>query len=74
MNNMPKTYKEAVEMGYTRGVTAYQRGYVSRRGGWENQLVHVAGGARKGQLYVLVPCWTSTQYCVRQYLNAPEGK
>ena len=61
------TYQDAIKAGYIAGETKYQRGYVSRKTNADMQPVHVAGGRRKGQLYALLPCYTSTQYCIRQY-------
>lgn len=61
--------KEALEQGYKMEDMKYQRGYVSRKTNREEQKVHIAGGNRKGQLYVLVPCFESTQYCYRLYLT-----
>ena len=66
------TYREAIENGYTDADTKYQRGYVSRKANTKEQPVQEAGGSRKGQLYVLLPCFTSTQYCIRQYLRKEE--
>ena len=62
------TYKDAISQGYKAGDTKYQRGYVSRRIDPLSQTVHTAGGNRKGQLYILLPSYQSTQYCIRQYL------
>ena len=62
------TYNEALQAGYKNGKQMYQRGYVSRRCNSGEQLVRMAGGHRKGQLYVLLPSWQSTTYCIRQYL------
>lgn len=62
------TYEAAIKSGYKVADTKYQRGYISRRADPGAQPVQVAGGNRKGQLYVLLPCYCSTQYCVRQYL------
>ena len=59
------TYKDAKKQGYKNGRQAYQRGYVSRKIDINNQPVLTSG---KGELYVLFPCWTSTQYCIRQYI------
>lgn len=61
-------YLEARNKGYKLGDTAYQRGYVSRKAYIDDLPVHKAGGRRKGQLYVLLPSYRSTQYCIRQYL------
>lgn len=62
------TYFEAIENGYTNGEQAYHRGYISRRIDQSSQPVKIAGGSRKGQLYVELPCWQSSQYIIRQYL------
>lgn len=65
------TYKEAKAKGYKDGRTAYQRGYVSRKINIENQPVLKSG---RGELYVLLPNWNSTQYCIRQYLTKENTK
>lgn len=62
------TYAEAKKNGYIDADQAYFRGYVSRKINADAQIVKVAGGNRKGQLYVELPCWHSTNYAVRQYL------
>lgn len=62
------TYQDAISAGYKDADQKYQRGYISRKADQLSQEVHTAGGSRKGSLYVLLPCWTSTQYCIRQYL------
>lgn len=62
------TYKQAIEQGYKTADTKYQRGYISRKANIDDLPVMTAGGNRKNQLYVLLPCWNSSQYCVRQYL------
>lgn len=59
------TYLEAKKQGYKDGRQSYQRGYVSRRVNTNDQSVLISG---RGEMYVLLPCWTSTQYCIRQYL------
>ena len=66
------TYKEALDRGYIQADQKYQRGYISRRIDADGQQVYTAGRARKGEKYVLLPCWNSTQYCVRQYLRLQE--
>lgn len=63
------TYEEAIKKGYTDADTKYQRGYISRKVNTMEQPVQEARGSRKGELYVLLPCFTSTQYCIRQYLR-----
>lgn len=60
------TYLEAKAKGYKDGRTAYQRGYVSRKTNIENQPVLKSG---RCELYVLLPNWNSTRYCIRQYLT-----
>ena len=60
-----KTYRDMIAAGYHEGRTTYQRGYVSRRADINDQPVHET---RRGELYVLAPCWTSTRYCYRVYL------
>lgn len=63
------TYLEAIKSGYCEGDTKYQRGYISRKTDINNQIVRVAGGSRHGDLYVIAPCYHSTQYVVRVYLR-----
>ena len=58
------TYANAIAAGYQTGKTSYQRGYVSRKINPDNQPVLTS----RGKLYVLLPCWHTTQYCIRQYL------
>lgn len=62
------TYGEAKKAGYIDADTTYQRGYVSRKVDIDSQVVHAAGGKRKNDLYVLLPCFNSSQYCMRQYI------
>ena len=66
-----KTLNDYLDMGYhLDGGMAYQRGYVSRRIDIGNQPVLIAkGGSRRGQPYILEPCFTSSQYCFRHYLT-----
>lgn len=63
------TYADAIKAGYRDGDTKYQRGYISRLSNPTAQLVRFAGGNRKGELYVLLPCFDSSRYCIRQYLH-----
>lgn len=64
------TLNEMLDNGYhLNGGMAYQKGYVSRKIDIGEQQVHVAGGNRKGQYYVLEPCYHSTKYCFRHYLT-----
>lgn len=62
------TLNEALASGYHYGDTKFQRGYISRKIDQGAQVVHTAGGRRAGELYVLLPSWLTTNYCVRQYL------
>lgn len=62
------TLHEALLNGYKVGEVKYQRGYVSRKVNVAYQPVLTAKGSRKKQLYVLMPCFTSSQYCLRAYL------
>lgn len=62
------TYKEAKAQGYVIVYRAWQRGYVSRKVNMDDQPVLVAGGKRRGMLYVVGPSWVSTVYCMRYYL------
>lgn len=66
------TVKEALANGYRKGESAYQRKYISRKTDIDSQEVKVAGGSRKGQLYYNAPCWTSTNYSYRVYLEKPK--
>ena len=63
------TYKQSISAGYKNADTKYQRGYISRKIDPDNQPVLTAKGNRRGQKYVLLPCYHSTQYCIRQYLT-----
>lgn len=63
------TYDEALKAGYRDGVQRYFRDYVSRKVDIGKQPVKTAGGRRKGQLYVELPCFLSSQYAIRQYLS-----
>lgn len=62
------SYAEALKNGYKKGDVAWSRGYVSRTTDTDDLIVRVAGGKRKGQLFVDLPSWSSTTYHVRQYL------
>lgn len=63
------TYDEALKAGYKDGSRRYFRGYVSRKVDIGKQPVKTAGGNRKGDLYVELPCFHSSQYAIRQYLS-----
>ena len=66
------TLREAMQNGYKFGDTVLQRGYISRKTNISEQEVLTAKGTRKGQKYVLLPNFTGTQYCYRQYLIKEE--
>lgn len=69
MNNYTNmTYAQALENGYRDGDLMYFQGYVSRRVNQGEQPVMIAGGTRKGELYVELPNWRSTNFSFRQYL------
>lgn len=63
------TYKQALENGYKNADIKLESGYVSRKVNPENQVVKIAGGKRKGQLYVLLANYQSNRFCYRQYLS-----
>ena len=70
------TYQEAIDSGWKRGGVTLQRGYMRRTIAWEdiyNQELIPAGGRRKGQFYVLFPCFHSYRYCERHYLIPKEA-
>lgn len=71
MNTTIKTYADALSAGYTLGDVKHQLGYVSRKINPEHQPVYTAGGSRRGELYVLIPNYESSRYCLRQYLTPP---
>ena len=62
------TYLQALQSGYRNADQQYQRGYVSRKVDVDTQWVYTAGGSRKGDKYVLLPAWNTTQFCIRQYI------
>ena len=65
-----KTLNDYLDAGYhLDGGMTYQRGYVSRKVDLGEQIVYEAKGKRKGELYILVPCYTSSRYCFRHYLT-----
>lgn len=66
------TYGEALKAGYVDAEQSWERGYVSRVIDPLEQEVQVAGGTKKGRLYVLLPSMRSTKYCIRQYLRRRE--
>lgn len=67
------TYADALKMGYkVKSAMAFQSGYVSRKNFVkENAVCHKPGGMYKNRdmLYILVPCYFSTRYCWRLYLE-----
>ena len=63
------TARELIMQGYIVSEFRLQRGYVSRKTTLDTAHVHTAQGRRKGQLYVLWPHESSTQYCYRIYFT-----
>lgn len=72
MNALPKTYGEALRAGYIESSLRWERGYVSRQSLLDTLPIKVAGGKRKGQIYVSLPVYTSSRFCYRQYLTKVE--
>ena len=47
-----------------------ERGYISRKNfDFDEQEVHVAKGRRKGEKYIIAPCYYSTRFCERMYFR-----
>lgn len=67
------TYSDAVKAGYIDGESRLQAGYTSRKTATDDAPVYIAGGYRKGQLFALLPNYSSTRFCYRQYLVKPES-
>ncbi len=65
----PATHGDALDMGYTVYDITWCRGYVSRTTDMARQPVRIAGGSRKGELYVYAPSQQSTAYCLRWYIR-----
>lgn len=67
------TYGEAIANGYREKDVAYTRGYLERKTDSYEREVKVVkrsgGGRRKGDLYVEIPCYHSTNYHYRVYLT-----
>ena len=69
------TYNQALAAGYKRSGITLQRGYVKRKApylAYYDQELIPAGGSRKGQFYVLLPCFHTSCYCERHYQTPPE--
>lgn len=65
------TVAELMLKGYKVADVKYQRGYIRRKNfDFCNSEIMTAGGSRKGQFYVLIPCMESTRYCKRVYFKA----
>lgn len=60
---------DLMSLGYYVYDTRWTQGYISRHIDTRLTRVKVANGRRKGQLYVEVPSWESTQYHIREYLK-----
>jgi hypothetical protein len=63
------TYAEAKALGYKESDRKLFRGYVSRKSDPMGREVKIARGKRKGQLYVELANFSSSQYSYRQYLT-----
>lgn len=60
---------DLMSLGYYVDDTKWAQGYISRNVDSALTRVKVGSGRRKGQLYVDVPSWESTQYHIREYLR-----
>lgn len=60
------TYAEALAAGYKVVRVAFARGYVSRKTNMDEQPVMES---KRCGLYVDAPCWKSTTYHYRYYLD-----
>ena len=69
MKQTPTTYGDALAAGWTRGREALTRCYISRKG---DALQRPLAVTKRGEVYVLLPNWRSTNYSLRQYLNPPD--
>ena len=53
--------------------TTLESGYVSRKKDieipYEDHVLHVAGGRRKGDMFIYLSCFYSSRYCHRAYLK-----
>jgi hypothetical protein len=70
---IPKSYFDAKKAGWIETNTSLCRGYVSRKMNTDNAPIHAAGGIRRGEYYVLLPSWQTSQFCIRQYLKPPQN-
>lgn len=71
---IPKTLNDAYNEGYRITETKHVRGYLSRAINEYEQPVKIAGGLRRGQMYVDLPCYISSTYHYRCYLTKPLDK
>lgn len=65
---IPKTLRDALENGYRIDERVHVRGYLSRKINPLDQPVKIAGGSRKGRLFVESPRYDSSTYHYRFYL------
>lgn len=65
------TIRNHKEKGYEYVGYSYQRGYVSRKINQDDCVInnYVSRGRRSGLYYAVVPCFCSTQYCIRHYFR-----
>ena len=64
-------FRNMLHLGFEVNDAEWTQGYVSRKADPLEALAFVAGGSRKGQIFVEMPCYFSTKYCFRQYFTAP---
>lgn len=60
------TLESALKAGYQLDRKAYQLGYVSRK---INALESPVWQTKTNKLFVLLPAFNTTKYCIRQYLT-----
>lgn len=72
-DHIPTTLDEALDQGYRLADMQYTKGYLSRKTDLRTQPVHIAGGNRKGDLYIEEPCWNTSKYHFRHYLVREEN-
>lgn len=73
-NKKVGTYKDFVDNGfYPSGDVTMQRGYTRRKEPIMDKDVYlVERGPHSGQVFILMPSYESTRYCLRVYLTKLE--
>ena len=64
-----KTLDDALKAGYVRADMRLHVGYAPRYADIGKTPVHIAGGKRKNEFYIMLPCDLSLKYYYRQYLR-----